>query len=505
MKFSRHDIFKNVAWLGLTLAAAASLRYLIRESADNWTKWLLIAGVALFLLGAGFNYRSILAWFTRRSTRLGANTLALGAAVLALLSVANLLAVRHPKRWDMTEEQLHSLSDQTRKIVAGLKTDVTIIKFDQREDTRLRDLMAEYKSLSGRIHYQFVDPQERPDLAKQHGIERFGETIAVAGTRTERVNDSTEQDITNALLKLTRESTRTVCFVEGHGEKSTSSTEEDGLSGAEEGLKRENYTLKNVNLATGSSVPTDCSLLVVAGPKREFLAPEADLLKNYLDAGGKVMLLLDPDTRPGLDALLAAWKVELGNNTVVDVSGVGRLFGMGPAVPLVIEYGDHPVTKDFDRSMTLFPLARSVRAASSGDASVTVVDLLKTSSESWAETQISGGLVRYDEGKDLRGPVTLGVAAWKKVGEKEARLIVIGDSDFASNRFLGAQLNRDLFVNAVNWLSQDEELIAVRPKSPKSRRVTLTQSQQNLLSWFSVILLPGAVLLAGAVIWWRRR
>ncbi|HWQ03639.1 MAG TPA: hypothetical protein VNL38_04090, partial [Candidatus Nitrosotenuis sp.] len=266
---------------------------------------------------------------------------------------------------------------------------------------------------------------------------------------------------------------------------------------------------KNVNLVAAAEVPKDCSVFVIAGPKKPYLPQEIEFVKKYLDADGKVFFLLDPEVESGWEEVLAAWQIEVGKNTVVDASGFGRIIGTGPAVPLVISYGAHPVTKELEGNMCVFPFARSVKAreAAAGEvSSITTTELLKTSEQSWAETNLEGGRAKFDEGKDTRGPISLGVAASKKSDGKELRLVVIGDSDFASNRYLSPQLvNRDLFVNSVNWLAQDEDLISVRPKSATGRYVTLTRSQQNMLFWFTVVFLPGAVILTGAVIWYKRR
>ncbi|MBI3484562.1 MAG: GldG family protein [Acidobacteria bacterium] len=426
-------------------------------------------------------------------------------AVVAILGLVNFLAARHSKRFDLTAEKLYSLSDQTEKILGALQKDVRVLKFDKSDDAALRDLLTEYKSRSRRITYQFVDPQEKPEIAKQYGVQHFGETIVASGTRVERPESADEQDLTSAILKVTRDAVKTVCFVEGHGEKPLSSQEGEGYGQVEAGLKSENYQVKEVNLVTANQVPADCSVLVEAGPAKALFPQEAAMIAKFLDGGGKAMLLVDPDTDPQLDGILQAWNVAVGKDTVLDVSGYGRLIGTGPGVPLVMSYGAHPITKNFGRSMTIFPLARSVKSGSNAQAGGQVSELLMTSPESWAETDLKSGKAKFDEGKDTKGPVSLGVAASKKIGEKEARLVVIGDSDFASNRYLGAQRNGDLFFNSINWLAQDEELISIRPKSPANRRVNLTRSQQNMFFWFSIVLLPGAVIVAGALIWWKRR
>ncbi len=505
MKISRVEVFKNIAWLGGTLVIAGTLRYFIQETMQPISKWLLIGGAVMFVLGVGGNFAAVLTFFRRRGTKLGTNTAVLTLAVVAILGLVNFLAARHSKRFDLTAEKLYSLSDQTEKILGALQKDVQVLKFDKLDDARLRDLLTEYKARSRRISYQFVDPQEKPEIAKQYSVQRFGETLVVSGTRVERPESTDEQDLTSAILKVTRDAVKTVCFVEGHGEKSLASQEGEGYGAVETGLKSENYQVKEVNLVAANQVSADCSVLVEAGPAKALFPQEAQMIAQYLEAGGKAMLLVDPDTDAQLDGIFQAWNVAVGKDTVLDVSGYGRLIGTGPGVPLVMSYGAHPITKNFGRSMTIFPLARSVKTGSNAQAVGQVNELLMTSPESWAETDLKSGKAKFDEGKDTKGPVSLGVAASKKTGEKEARLVVIGDSDFASNRYLGAQRNGDLFFNSINWLAQDEALISIRPKSPANRRVNLTRSQQNMFFWFSIVLLPGVVIAAGFFMWWKRR
>jgi len=505
MKIDRQEIFKTVGYLGLGLLIAGYLRYSIQETLGTFNKALLISGAVLLVVGLVLNFRALRDYFRRRSARLGANTAVMTVAVVAILALCNFLGYRHHKRVDVTAEKLYSLSDQTRKIVSGLPKDVKIIKFDKEDDPELRDRMQEYRDLSKRLSYERIDPQVRPEAAKQYGITHMGEVIVTAGNRTERPPATGEQDLTNAILKVTRDTLKTVCFVEGHGEKQLSSTNEaKGYGAVDRLLKNENYQTKTVNLVTANQVPDECAVLVEAGPKTLF-PQEAAMIGKYLDGGGKALLMIDPDTDPQLGDVLKAWNIQLGNDTVIDASGVGRLFGTGPAVPLVLNYGSHPITKDFSRVMTFFPFARSVSVISNAGGAVSTTELLKTSEESWAETELKNGQAKFDEGKDKKGPITIGVAASKRVGDKEARLVVIGDSDFASNGYSRHPPNRDLFMNTVNWLAQDEDLIAIRPKSTTDRRVTMTASQQTLLFWTTLLLIPGLVIGSGAYIWWKRR
>ncbi len=504
MKADKQEIIKYAGWLGAALLVGGYLRYLVREELGAFDKSLLIAGAVLIVLSLALNFRAVLDVFSRRSTRLGTNTAALTIAVLVILAVVNFLGYRHDKRFDLTSESLYSLSDQTRKVVSGLKQDVKIIKFDKLDDPNLRDAMQEFRSLSPKISYERIDPLEKPQLAKQYEVRSMGETIVTSGTRTEHLTSTSEQELVNAILKVTREKLKNICFVEDHNEKSIAASGPEGLSAVNGGLKNQNYETKAVSIVS-AEVPTDCEVLVVAGPKKPLFPSEVRNISKYLDAGGKVLLLLDADTDPQVGELLKAWNIALGNDLVLDVSGVGRLLGLGAAAPITRDYGAHPITKDLGRAMTVFPTARSVKPADASKTDISLTELLKTSGASWAETDLKNPQAEFNEGKDTKGPISLGVAASKKVGNKEARLVVIGDSDFASNQYVNQQANGDLFLNTINWLAQDEDLISIRPKASTNRTISLTETQKNLIWLLTTIFLPALVIVTGGYIWWKRR
>ena len=504
MSIKSQEVFKGIAFLGPLALIAGYIRYSVRETMDPLNISLLIVGGVLTLAAIIFNLRAIRESAGRRSTKLGANTTVMTVAVVAIIGFGNFLGYRHHKRIDLTTEKLYSLSDQTRKVVSDLKKDVKVMLFDKDDQQGLADQMKEYRNLSSHFSFERIDPQKNMEVAKKLAVTKLGEVVVESGDRNERPKDTTEQSIINAIIKVTRDKLKKVCFVEGHGEKKLSSTSEgDGYGVVDKMLKDENYETKSINLVASNDVPSDCDVLVVAGPKQSLFPQEAAAIGKYLENGGKAMLLIDPDTDPKLEDVLHAWGIQLGNNTVVDVSGVGRFFQLGPGAPLARSYGTHAITKDFEGTMTFFPMSRSVETTPGGGASTT--DLMKTSEESWAETEISAGKVAFDEGKDKKGPITLGVAASKTEGDKEARLVVIGDSDFAANQFVGVQRNGDLFMNSINWLAQDEDLISIRPKNPADRRVSMTEADQNQLFWITLVFMPLATIGSGVYIWWKRR
>ncbi|MGA7915222.1 MAG: Gldg family protein [Candidatus Acidiferrales bacterium] len=512
MKWDREETARFIGTLGVAMLIAGYLRYSIQGEFLNFSKGLLIAGGVFVLAAIVIGIRGIVRYFSKRGTQQGTNTTVLVLAVLVILGLLNFVGYRHQRRFDLTTEKLYTLSDQTRNIVRGLKQDVTVARFDKTPSAAFDDLMAEYKHLSGHFKFENVDPNQKPEVAQEFGATHMGDVIVASGTHKEHVQTGTqgevgEQDVTGAILKATSDKVKTVCFVTGHGEKAPGDDGQDGYSQADAGLKKENYATKTVNLITEASVPADCSVLVIAGPKQSYYPQETAEIGKYLDGGGEALIMEDPATDPKLDDIYNSWNIAVGSNVVVDASGMGRLFGGGPIIPLVADFGLSPITKGFQGSVTFFPLARTVAIADKSKSIPQAVELLKTSERSFTIPGLKPGekKISYDPKTDTLGPLSLGVAANRKVGDKDARLVVIGNSQFAANPAIGQVRNADLFFNTIDWLTQDEALISIRPKAPTNRRVTLTEGQSTALRWLDLALLPGLVFFSGIFIWWKRR
>jgi ABC-type uncharacterized transport system involved in gliding motility auxiliary subunit len=511
MKWDQGEWARTIGSIGVALLIASYVRYTRQGALLTLGKVLLIAGGVFLLASLVLGFRGIIRFFSRRSSQLGTNTSLLSLGVIVILGLLNFAGYRHHKRFDLTTQKLYTLSDQSKQIVSGLQKDVTIVRFDKAPDPALDDLMTEYKYLSAHFKFMNVDPDEKPEIVKQYGAAHKGDVIAASGTRTEHLEAPrggvTEQDVTSAILKVTREKLKTICFVTNHGEKSLTEQSGEGFSLVDQELKRENYNVRPVDLATEGAIPSECDVVAIAGPTQAFLAPEAAMVAKYLDGGGKVLLLVDPETDPKLEDLFQAWNIDVGKNLVIDASGVGRFLGTGPTYPIVTDYGTSPITKDFGHTMSLFPNARTVTVADHAKTEPDTVDLLKTSARSFTIPGLKKGQteIRYDPKTDTAGPLTLGLTASKKKGDVSSRLVVIGNSEFATNQWIGQQRNGDLFFNAINWLAQDENLISIRPKAMTNRRVSLTEAQGVWFKWFDLLILPGAVILSGAYIWWKRR
>jgi ABC-type uncharacterized transport system involved in gliding motility auxiliary subunit len=511
MKWDRNETARFIGTLAVAMVIAGYLRYSIQGEFLPFSKGLLIGGAAALLVAIVVGFQGILTFFSKRSAQQGANTSILAIAVIAILAVANFVGYRHHKRLDLTTEKLYTLSDQTRQIISGLQKDLTVVRFDKSPSPAFDDLMAEYKTLSPHFKYQTVDPKQKPEIATEYDANRMGEVFLGFGDRKQRVEsgaqgDVSEQDLTGAILKITSDRVKTVCFVTGHGERSITDSSQEGLSNADAGLKKENYVTKTVNLITESGVPADCTVLVIAGPKQSYYPQETAWIGKDLDAAGGVLALIDPSTDPKLDELFQSWNIAVGDNVVIDASGMGQVIGAGPTIPIVADFGASPITKGFERSATFFPMARTASIADKSKSIPETVDLLKTSERSFSIPSLpKGNKITFDPKTDTRGPLSVGVSGSRKVGEKNARLVVIGNSQFAMNPYLPQLRNGDLFYNAIDWLAADENLISIRPKAATNRRVNLSAGQASLLHWLDLLFLPGLIVLAGIMIWAKRR
>jgi ABC-type uncharacterized transport system involved in gliding motility auxiliary subunit len=538
-----NTIFGIIGWVGTLLVFAGVAIRVFRPEWDQYAYWAAVAGLACVGFYTLTQWREIGRSFQKRETKFGAMLSISVAAVLAILIGVNWAVTRRDKRWDLTAAGSYTLSDQTVKIVSGLKTPVKVLVFDVPNGfQRFRDSLTMYTNASPNIQVEYVDVDRDPARAREYEIVAPGTVVMEYGGRREKVMSDREQDLTNNLIKVTTGRQVKAYFVQGHGEHDTLGNDQPGYASVVESLKRDNYTVDKVVLAQSEGgVPADAAVLVIAGPKSDYLKPEVDAIRTYLRKGGKALFLLDPPvgeaarTTPILEALLKEWGISLGHDVVIDISGMGQLLGTGPSVPVVATYPQHPVTENFNL-LTAFPLAQSVKGEAGVElGTANTENVINTSDRSWSESDVkslaSGGKVSLDEAAgDHRGPITIGLSlsmdapdapappaaapAGKPAdGEKPAeapkkpqmRIMVIGDSDFASNAAAGVQGNSDLFVNMSNWLTQQEDLIAIRPRDSGDRRVTMTADQQRRMVWLSLLFIPGLILGSGVYTWFQRR
>jgi ABC-type uncharacterized transport system involved in gliding motility auxiliary subunit len=275
-------------------------------------------------------------------------------------------------------------------------------------------------------------------------------------------------------------------------------------------LDQKNYKSEPLNLAERGQVPNDASLVVIARPKQALFEAEVNALRDYLRRGGSVLLMVDPNTNPGVDSLLQEWGVKLDNRLVINASS-RQVQGLGPAAPLVTQYGDHPITKAFGDRYSFYPYSRAIELIPT--VGVDATPLLLTNDQSWAESNPENPELKLDPNTDIKGPLTLGIALSRKLefsssdkSKSESRLVAIGNSSFATDGFFGQQLNGDVFLNSVAWLSQrDDQTLSIRPKQANNRRINITPQQFSILALTAAAIVPLIGFIAGGVLWWKRR
>lgn len=466
-----------------------------------------------------------------RKTRYGLNTVAALFLFLAIVVVVKALAIRHNMRIDLTEGRRHTLSDQSIKLVQSLKEDVSAVAFyqtDQPGRAAAQDLLDQYAHFSGNFRYEFVDPDRRPGLARRYGITTYGTVVLESGGKEQKVQVAEEQNLTNALVKLLREEKRVIYFLTGHGEADLESAEREGLSQVKQDLTDLDYEVKPLLLLREQEVPRDADVVIIAGPQTNLLPAELEALGAYVTRGGKLLVLVDPFTQPGLTDLLKKYGLRLGHNVIVD--RLSRIFGGDYLMPVVTQYESHPITRDFNVA-SFFPFAQTVDAVDT--PGVSVRPLGRTGSDSWAETDkaaLDRGEASFDPETDRRGPVPVGAVATiepqsavqsptsdvgtepKTVNDelstgrsKQGAIVAYGTSAFIRNMYVNLSGNRDLFLNSLSWLAEEEELIAIRPREARFTPLVLTASQARVAFWGTVIIPPLAVIGIGMAVALRRR
>jgi ABC-type uncharacterized transport system involved in gliding motility auxiliary subunit len=521
-------IKKNLNYVALVLILAALSAWIIWPQKMTMILTLGLAGVLALVAYAVLHLSSLKKGFRRKSFIYSGNTLLVIVIVLAILGLANYFLSRHNYRADFTAAKIHSLSDQSVTVLKNLKTDISVKGFFREGNygrAAMENLLKIYAYHSPRIKYEFIDPDKNPGLVKRYDVTQDGTTILEAGGKESRITASAEEDVTNALIKVTRARKKVICFLEGHGEETLAESGDNGYSMAKTELEKLGYEVKKQSLALADSFPKDCALLVIPGPQKDLLPNEIETVKNYFQGGGRVLAMLDPETAiPGTTALLAEYGFKLDNDIIVDT--VSRLLGGDYFMPVVSEYEEHVITRKFGYA-TFYPFARSVEIGDKKPEGETLTALAKTSPNSWAERELQEKQVKFNKDKDRQGPITLAVVAslkvkpegvpaaepkpgeklaeQKKTEEKEARMAVVGDSDFIKNRYYNVSGNGNFFLNIANWLTEESDLISIQPKTQTPRTIQLTPSQGRLLLFASLVILPLAVLISGVYVWLRRR
>ncbi|MDZ7961505.1 MAG: Gldg family protein [Aulosira sp. DedQUE10] len=587
---AKKKLWKYLFWLGPFLLVAGLTSGLVFSYWGPISLAFLITGIVVIGLWIILQSQES-QWWSSRSTQASTNALVATIAVLAILGLINFLGIRYHYRADLTETQLFTLAPQSQELVRNLAQPVKVWIFDVTQNPQDRDLLENYRRQNSKFQFEYVDPDARPGLTTKFGFKDYGEVYLESQDKRQLVQVVNENErlsevrLTNRLQQITTTNAAKVYFLQGHGEHPLTAAE-SAMSQAVQALTDKNFTTSPLNLAQMSKVPEDAAAVVVAGPKQGLFEGEVQALEQYLNRGGNLLLMVDPGTDPKLENLLKQWGVSLDNRLAVDVSGQGAK--QGPAAPLITDYGQHPITKDFGNNISFYRLARPLQINPVAGIQSTPLLRTKPYPNSWAESDLQSEKLEFNADKDLKGPLTLGVALERKLAapsttqpsptpsplpspttqgqatpktnasptpspvargqakpntspsptpttnnqatptatplptpstaapltdkqtEKtptESRLVVIGNSDFATDGVFQQQLNGDVFLNSVTWLSkqEDQQPLSIRPKEAKNRRLNITAAQANLLTLSSLLVLPLIGLVAASAIWWRRR
>ena len=483
-------------------------------------------------------------------------------AVLVILIAVNAISTRYSIQFDVTEARLFSLAPQTQSVLETLESSIRVTVFSEFPQVELQNRLEQFRRTNpDRFSYEVIDPTSNPLRARELEVNRNETIVITSEERSEQFPIPSpltlERVLTPTLIELTNTEERTVYFVQGHGELPLEAQANvPSLSQAIGALQENGYSTSPLNLIESDGVPEDADVVAIAAPEVAWLPAEVEQLRLYLDRGGRALLLIDPISNPQLDSLYEDWGLQLLEDVVVDVSQISRSFGDGPYSTLVTRYGDHPITVPLaDKGLaSILPFARSLSARDGVDASA----LLITGDRTWSELDLDNSDVVFDPDVDRPGPVTLGLAFSRPIESSdsqssaegspelappeiqsagdnlseseeiseasdrqgaeaadenegnedtflESRLVAIGNSQFAVDGNFVKLGNGDLFLNAINWLSDRDESISIRAKSPTNRRFNITPAGVQWLRFLSSIFLPATALSLGGLMWWKRR
>jgi ABC-type uncharacterized transport system involved in gliding motility auxiliary subunit len=449
----------------------------------------------------------------RRATRLGMNSLLMVVLFATILGIVNFLAARHNVRWDFSETKQFTLAPQTARLLRELPREVkaTVFTGDQGPArAAYRDLFDSYKARTTKLTVEFVDPEKKPGVARQYGLTRPDTAVLESGKQETRITSASEQELTNALIRVTKDEKKTLYFLTGHSEHLLEETDKSGYSFLKEALERQGYVTRALSLYASKTIPPNASVLVLGGPQKQVSREEQSLLTDYVNKGGRLLVMLDPGSRAGLESFLESWGLQADNRTILDTQTIQ---GGDLTMPVVNTYGTHEITQDLGQIFTIFPQARPVGFLDSKAKEWAFHPLAKSSARSWGrsgEVSTGGSPPRdFDPKNDQPGPLTLaGLVVSRTSPAENARqpaVLFIGDSDFASNAYLDFSGNADFFLHATAWLAGEKDLVSIAPKDVALGTFLLTAAQSNMLFVIQVLGLPGFFLATGFTVWRRRR
>lgn len=438
-------------------------------------------------------------------------------AVIALLAAASVL---YKTEFDWTATGRHTLSKASVKVLERMPDTISITAYASGGDLaperqRIKEVIKRYQKHKQNIELKFVDPNMAPDKVRELGIRNEGEMIVQYGKRSEHLISIDEASLTNTLQRLLRVGERKVVFISGHGERDPKGVANDDYSSFMENLASKGIQSKKINLAETRTIPADTAVLVIASPQINYLDGEVKLIEDYLDGGGNFLWLHEPLSKVTLTDLQKKLGISFPPGLILDLD-VRALGVNDPTITMSAEYPSHAITQNFG-FLTLFPRTAAVDVDEKSAWKFT--PFLQSVANSWLKAGNLSGKVRIDPATDRKGPIKFGVAGMREIPRatdkdhktsdtippRMQRMVVIGNGNFLSNRFLGNQGNQQLGENILNWLAQDDNFIDIPPSTAPGTKLNFSQTQWALLAGFFFLVLPGMLIGTGVFIWLRRR
>ncbi|WKZ34538.1 MAG: Gldg family protein [Anaerolineales bacterium] len=469
---------------------------------------VLVIGLAAYAIMAPDNVRR---FFTGRQARYGSNSLILTLAFLGVLFVANYIVFNNPKSWDFTQDQSNTLAPETMDILDVLPAKVTATAFYSQNlnPAAAEELLMKFKSNSnGKFDYRFINPDLDPASARAAGVTGDGKILLQMGDTKEIASFATEVELVRTMYRLISPEPRAVYFLQGHGEAGLEPGGELSYSIAKSTLESKNYTVGTLNLISTNSIPEDALAVIIAGPLKPVSRQEVNLLKKYVDAGGSLVVMQDPRfftefgdaPDPLADYLETDWGISLNEDIVIDLVN-----SQNPFQAISSQYNSHPITQNLtDNYIVILPQARSVSITAQIE-NVFPTPLISTTEQSWGETQLLPEEVpSFDPETDTPGPLNLAVAAENT--ETEGRVVVFGNSLYATDDIFDAYGNGNMFINSVDWAAEQKDLLEIttRPSTPRVF-IPPTQGRFLILVIIAVLVIPGMVVFSGVYSWFARR
>lgn len=493
--------------LGLLLTIGGLGLPLLVPEAENSGSIVLGIGTVCLLGYVGIHFQGLVRGSRKRSARLGTHSIL--AILLAALAVGltNFLADKHAPEWDFSETKNFTLSRQTYQVLRDLPREVTIKVFTHEGSPgygSYHDLLTTYANESPLLTVEFIDPERHPDKAKDDEVTRIDTAVIESGSQKIYLQRASEADVTNALLRVTRDLKKGIAFTTGYSEKSVSDTETPGLSRAADALNKQGYDVTTIDWQDGDF--DKVSLLIIPSPSQPLPMDAVNHVTQFLRNGGRLLVLSDPSNKDSLDALLAQWGIQLGTGILADEQD--RLGRGSPTALMVRTFTTHDITEDFTTPI-IFPVSRSVTFDATQGKEWDFVALAQTSSKSWEETTLTNTEPVFNEDQDPKGPFTVAaVLTSKRVGQDqkpESAIVIVGNAAFATNGWLTYPGNTDFFLKTMAWLAKEDALVSLTPKEPAFHPFVPNPSQEQALVFFQVLVLPLLVLFVGLSVWKRRR